>query len=91
MSTAMLMARFYNLWREENLHPQEALCQAQIWLRDSTTVLKKELFKHFVDTHTVCMSVGTAQAFYQHIGWDDDEARVFELPFYWVAFTYTGV
>ena len=91
MSTAMLMARFYSLWREEGKQPLEALRQAQIWLRDSTTAQKKELFKHFVDTRAVHMSADTAQAFYQHIGWDDADERVFESPFYWAAFTYTGV
>jgi CHAT domain-containing protein len=91
MSTAMLMARFYHLWREEGNSPQEALRQAQIWLRDSTTEQKKQLFKHFVDRQSARMSADTAQAFYQHIGWDDPQARVFESPYYWAAFTYTGV
>ena len=93
MSTAMLMARFYSLWHEheEGKNPQEALRQAQIWLRDSTTAQKKELFKHFVDTRAVHMSADTAQAFYQHIGCDDAEERIFESPFYWAAFTYPGV
>jgi hypothetical protein len=36
-STANLMARFYDLWLEEELEPPEALRQAQIWLRDSNS------------------------------------------------------
>ncbi|MBI5965469.1 MAG: CHAT domain-containing protein [Chloroflexi bacterium] len=91
MSTAMLMAQFYSLWREEKQSPQEALRQAQIWLRDSTTEQKKKLFKHFVEQQGGRMSMDTAQAFYQHIGWDDTDARVFASPYYWAAFTYTGV
>lgn len=91
MSTAMLMARFYSLWREEKQSPQEALRQAQIWLRDSTTRQKKKLFKHFVEQQGSRMNTDTAQVFYQHIGWDDPDARIFASPFHWAAFTYTGV
>ena len=91
MSTAMLMARFYSLWREDNQSPIEALRRAQIWLRDSTTEDKKRLFKHFVEKQGLRMSAHTAQAFYEHIGWDDPKMRVFSSPYYWAAFTYTGV
>jgi CHAT domain-containing protein len=34
-STMLLMVKFYDLWRKQNLAPSEALRQAQIWLRDS--------------------------------------------------------
>jgi CHAT domain-containing protein len=34
-STAMLITRFYQYWRKEGKTPQEALKQAQSWLRDS--------------------------------------------------------
>jgi CHAT domain-containing protein/tetratricopeptide (TPR) repeat protein len=34
--TALLMARFYQLWQAEGHGPQEALRLAQIWLRDAT-------------------------------------------------------
>jgi CHAT domain-containing protein len=91
MSTAMLMARFYSLWREEKHTPQEALRQAQIWLRDSTTEDKKKHFKHFVERQSTRMSADTAQAFYSHIGWDEPKARVFASPYYWAAFIYTGI
>jgi CHAT domain-containing protein/tetratricopeptide (TPR) repeat protein len=50
-STALLMAGFYRFWRKEGKMPQEALRQAQIWLRDN----------------------------------------LFESPYYWAAFTYTGI
>ena len=91
MSTAMLMARFYSLWKEKNNSPQEALRQAQIWLRDSTTEQKKDYFSREMEMQTVRMGLDTAQAFYQSIGWNDPGARVFESPFYWAAFTYTGI
>jgi CHAT domain-containing protein len=91
MSTAMLMARFYSLWRKEGNTPQEALRQAQIWLRDSTTAEKKDYFDTFIENQVRRLSADSARSFYQLIGWDDPDARVFESPFYWAAFAYTGV
>ncbi len=92
MSTAMLMARFYNLWRGDGRHPQEALRQAQIWLRDSTTAQKKEYFDTFIARHIIRLSENfTPRAFYPRVGWDDPDERVFASPFYWAAFIYTGV
>jgi hypothetical protein len=35
-ATAVLMGRFYQLWRGDGLAPPAALCRAQRWLRDST-------------------------------------------------------
>ena len=46
---------------------------------------------HFMEKQTVRMSADAAQAFYAHIGWDDPAAKVFQSPFYWAAFTYTGI
>jgi CHAT domain-containing protein/tetratricopeptide (TPR) repeat protein len=91
MSTSMLMARFYELWRKDGLPPREALRRSQIWLRDSTTTEKKALFDRFMERQVTRMSADTAQAFYQHIGWDDPDASVFASPFFWAAFTYTGI
>lgn len=90
MSTAMLMARFYSSLRE-GCAPQEALRQSQIWLRDSTTVQKKELFERFMDGQIVGMGAEAAQAFYEYIEWKKPDARIFASPFYWAAFTYTGI
>jgi CHAT domain-containing protein len=36
LSTMVLLSRFYQLWRTDNLEPPAALRQAQLWLRDST-------------------------------------------------------
>jgi CHAT domain-containing protein len=90
-STAMLMARFYSLWRQEGCPPREALRQAQIWLRDSTTVQKKELFENILDGLAGGMSVEVAEIFYEYIEWKEPGERTFESPYYWAAFTYTGV
>ena len=91
MSTAMLMTQFYEYWRVDRLSPPDALRQAQIWLRDSTTEDKKKRFKNFVDSQAARMGAETAKAFYSKIGWDDDQSRVFKSPVYWAAFTYVGV
>ena len=87
----MLMARFYSLWREEGQSPQEALRQAQIWLRDSTTGEKAKLFKQIVKGQALGMSGETAMIFYEQVALDDPDVRTFESPFYWAAFAYTGV
>jgi CHAT domain-containing protein len=90
-STAMLMARFYSLWRQEGCPPREALRQAQIWLRDSTTAQKKELFGNIMDGRAAGLSVEAAETFYDYIQWKKAGERTFESPYYWAAFTYTGV
>ena len=89
MSTAILMARFYKLWRIEGVQPQEALRQSQIWLRDSTTAQKKRFFKHLMEDTRANKDV--MKAFYNQIGWDNPDGRTFASPFYWAAFSYTGI
>jgi CHAT domain-containing protein/tetratricopeptide (TPR) repeat protein len=91
MSTAMLMARFYSLWREEGRTPQEALHQAQIWLRDNTTEQKKDFFKLFIEGKLSGLSADVAKSFYTHLSLAEPNEVDFSLPYYWAAFTYTGV
>jgi CHAT domain-containing protein len=91
MSTAMLMARFYNLWREEGCDPQEALRQAQIWLRDSTAEQKKEFFKSYVVGKPSGLSADASKSFYIHLSLAEPSDVDFSSPFFWAAFTYTGV
>ena len=91
MSTAMLMARFYDLWRDDGLSAPEALRRAQIWLRDSTV---EELMRHFkvsIEPRGFRMSADVAKSFYKEVGWEDPKARFFEHPLYWAAFGYTGL
>ena len=47
-STMMLLTRFYDLWRKDELEPAIALREAQIWLRDTTAQEKKEMYSHFM-------------------------------------------
>jgi CHAT domain-containing protein len=75
VSTALLMARFYDLWRKEGLEPPEALRQAQIWLRDSTNAEKEAFFRHALP------ELGATRRF---------QDLDFAHPFYWAAFSYVG-
>lgn len=77
LSTAVLMAQFYELWREHGVAPAEALRQAQISVRDvgygeeATRILSRS------------PRWGSEQ---------EDALADLDLahPFYWASFTYTG-
>jgi CHAT domain-containing protein len=45
LATAMLMTRFYQYWKHDQLPPAAALRAAQRWLRDSTNGEKADYFK----------------------------------------------
>jgi CHAT domain-containing protein len=47
LSTMLLLTKFYDLWRKDGLPPDQALRQAQIWLRDSTDGEKEDYFPDF--------------------------------------------
>ncbi|MEM7064628.1 MAG: CHAT domain-containing protein, partial [Cyanobacteria bacterium P01_B01_bin.77] len=78
LSTMLLLSRFYDLWRTENHNPPKALHDAQIWLRDS---IGPELVPYLQTSHPEL-----AQKLKQ-----SHDKRPFAHPFYWAAFTYTGV
>ncbi len=80
LSTAMVMARFYDLWLKEKVEPAYALQQAQIWLRDTTNREKKVYFQQTMP-----------DAFSKYFEWQDPDARSFTDPYDWASFTYTGV
>jgi CHAT domain-containing protein len=91
LSTAMLMERFYRLWREEGLAPVAALREAQRWLRDTTNREKAEYFKR--DAPALAgfrMPEMVAVALFTDRMVQDPDARQFEHPFWWAAFCYTG-
>ena len=77
ISTMMLMARFYELWRHEGLKPPEALRQAQQWVRDTTSQQKAKYFQN-----------SNPELFRALILLAPD---YFSYPFYWAAFSYIGV
>ncbi len=92
LSTAMLMERFYRLWREDGLPPAEALRQAQIWLRDSTNREKAEYFRRDVPALAgVRMpEMVAAELYVERMLQPDGDARQFAHPFHWAAFSMTG-
>jgi len=92
ISTAMLMTRFYELWRHDGYEVSESLWQAQIWLRDSTDGDKRDYFQSSLSELVgLRIPVESAEAFFRAMVLNDPEARSFAHPFYWAAFTYTGV
>ena len=90
MSTALLMARFYISWHKENCAPQEALRQAQCWLRDSTTEQKQQFLKSIAGKLSP-VSAKAAVFFYERLRISNENNVDFSSPYHWAAFTYTGV
>ena len=92
LSTMLLLTKFYQLWREHALPPDQALRQAQIWLRDTTNEEKIAEFKAFIPTFAATrLSPTTAQQLYNELAWETKNERSFAHPFHWAAFNYTGV
>jgi CHAT domain-containing protein len=95
VSTAMLMERFYRLWREDGMSPASALREAQRWLRDTTNQQKIDYFGQDIPDYVPMaerMSAETAGNFFSAVlrkgGLD---AKIFEHPYWWAAFYLTGV
>ena len=90
LSTAMLMARFYELWRNKGLEPHEALRQAQIWMRDTSSKEKAEYFKQESDPDTgasrLTRSVGRQLGIKAQL----KDPDFYQHPAHWAAFQYTG-
>jgi CHAT domain-containing protein/exonuclease VII small subunit len=92
LSTAMLMVRFYDLWRGDDLPPAEALRQAQIWLRDTTNAQKADYFgTELPELSAARMPVPLADALFKEAALKNPEERAFAHPFHWAAFAFTGV
>nr|WP_290225480.1 CHAT domain-containing protein [Trichocoleus desertorum] len=92
LSTMLLLTKFYDLWREQALPPDQALRQAQIWLRDTTNEEKIAEFKAFIPAFAgTRLSPTTAQELYNELAWEAKNECSFAHPFHWAAFNYTGV
>ena len=89
LSTMLLLTKFYDLWRDQKLPPDQALRQAQIWLRDSTNGEKVIEFKNAIDQTR--MPSSTAQQLFDKLAWETKNERSFNNPFHWAAFSYTGI
>ncbi|MCB9137700.1 MAG: CHAT domain-containing protein [Caldilineaceae bacterium] len=93
ISTAMLMVRFYEYWRTDGLAPIYALRAAQRWMRDTTNGEKAAYFEGFVVSDAQKMAGGAAAEFFSAalLNQEGADARSFEHPVWWSAFTLTGV
>ncbi len=98
-STMMLMARFYDLWREHDLPPAQALRQAQQWLRDSTNGEKRALFEQKIPGFLAegpdipageRTSPQAAYTGFWQVVFAEPEERSFARPYHWAAFGYSG-
>ncbi len=88
----MLLTRFYELWRIENLEIDQALRQAQQWVRDSTNGEKAAHFKPSKPEFAkVNMPSNIASFLYRSVCLLNPKAREFAHPFHWAAFHYVGV
>jgi CHAT domain-containing protein/tetratricopeptide (TPR) repeat protein len=77
LSTALLLARFYEAWKGDGHPPPEAFGFAQRWLRDSTA---GEILDHF----------GGLVELTKNVRWLDPTERPFADPRFWAAFVYIG-
>lgn len=79
--TALLMARFYQLWQGEGYDPPEALRLAQIWLRDSPNAEHASRFAS-LDLRRARVLPDAVQ--------DWDRRRGYAHPDCWAGFVFTG-
>lgn len=91
LSTAMLIERFYRLWRREGLPPAEALRSAQRWLRDATNRDLVDYFKRDLPSGARMPEMVAAEFLEDRFFEPDPNARPFAHPYWWAAFTMTGV
>ncbi|WP_204136972.1 CHAT domain-containing protein, partial [Halomicronema sp. CCY15110] len=95
LSTMMLLSRFYDFWRVEQLPPHQALHQAQLWLRDTPNGEKVAYFKTFLAEFQLTedierMAATTADYLYKATISRRPQENDFEHPYHWAAFTYVG-
>lgn len=87
LSTMILLSRFYSLWRGHNVEPASALVEAQQWIRDADPSDIVNHCKAFIPE--LSTQVGefskAGQSLYRMLRLD------YSHPYYWAAFTYTGV
>lgn len=93
LSTMLLMERFFRNYLQEGLSLPEALRQAQLWLRDVTA---GELAERFTAERLEMLGerlpADVVSGGYRRFSLDyEPEDRSFAHPYYWAAFTFSGV
>ncbi len=91
LSTMLLLTKFYELWREQKLPPDQALRQAQILLRDtSTEEMIQALEAALPEFNTRQLSETTSRLLHDELSYKPND-RILTHPFHWAAFSYNGV
>ncbi|HEX3532236.1 MAG TPA: CHAT domain-containing protein [Thermoanaerobaculia bacterium] len=93
-STMLLMSTFYSLWLQSGLEPDQALRNAQIWMRDTTNSEKVQAAE---DALRGCVRSGnpwwpppTATRILEELRAREPQARGFSHPSHWGAFHLVG-
>ena len=71
--------------------PAAALRRAQQWVRDTSNEEKSSELEVIWENAGIRMSAGTAVDLYRAVALEEPGERTFAHPFWWAAFTYTGV
>ena len=90
ISTAILMSRFYVEHLGNGLDPASALHRAQDWLRTATArdmSLADRYERRYQESGRMDPDAFRAMRYFRA----NPEARPFAHPYYWAAFTFTGV
>ena len=94
LSTMLLMERFYQYYLNDSLAIPQALRQAQLWLRDVTAA---ELAQRFSSEREQLLGLSerlpapvVSEQYRRFQDLPPDE-RPFSHPYYWAAFTFSGV
>jgi CHAT domain-containing protein/tetratricopeptide (TPR) repeat protein len=82
VSTAILMSRFYYLWRSEGLQPAAALRAAQRWMRDADNGTLAAFLRANLPVDVVNRIADALER--------NASAATFGHCVHWAAFTYTG-
>jgi CHAT domain-containing protein/predicted LPLAT superfamily acyltransferase len=92
LSTMLLMEHFYQAHLHDHVPPAAALRQAQRWLRDLTADdLRQRFAAEREALLTTRMPGEVVSTQYRRFAALDPDARPFAHPFYWAAFTFSGV
>jgi CHAT domain-containing protein len=83
LSTMILLTRFYDFWRFDNLAPDSALRLAQQWVRDTTNGEKVDYYKNLFLSKTSSQTPSQIADFlYKELIFSHPEARDFSHPFH---------
>ncbi len=91
LSTAILIARFYDLWRGRGLPLPQALRQAQRWLRENTVDEMKHFFKQYLPEFRFRFAPQVASNLFQTLSLGYDPSDRFDHPYFWAGFIFVGL